>query len=186
MFRRAHANRGDGIRASVRAPSPHEAQRNRNRTEFTATSANSLHLRMKSPSGETAFGREESTSRLAAQATAFGSRTEPSRRAAFGSNVEDGGLLSGLENQIDRRGNRANGRPSGRAGVTEQWCGADGPGATPTGLSEDGSTWHQNRWLGQPGQREGDISDNGTGNRRPSSKSGIARRVPLGESRRAM
>jgi hypothetical protein len=26
--------------------------------------------------------------------------------------------------------------------------------SAPTGLGEDGSDWHQDRWHGQPGQRE--------------------------------
>jgi hypothetical protein len=38
---------------------------------------------------------------------------------------------------------RACGRLSGRMQETEQWCGAERSGATPTGLSEDGSVWHQ-------------------------------------------
>jgi hypothetical protein len=41
-----------------------------------------------------------------------------------------------------------------RLRATGQWYGADGSGATPTGLGEDGSDWHQDRWHGQPGQRE--------------------------------
>ncbi len=64
------------------------------------------------------------------------------------------------------------------------WNGADGSGVTPTGLGEGGSAWHQDRWHGQPGQREpSDISGRETGNRRPHRIRGIARRA---QARRAM
>lgn len=43
--------------------------------------------------------------------------------------------------------------------------GADGSGATPTGLGRGRFHWHQDRWLGQPGQRESVTTGSRPGNR---------------------
>jgi hypothetical protein len=61
--------------------------------------------------------------------------------------------------------------------------GAEGTGATPTGLSEVGSDWHQDRGLGQPGQREAvpRVRDRETG-----VESDTRHRPPRRTARRAM
>lgn len=65
--------------------------------------------------------------------------------------------------------------------ATESWEGAEGTGATPTGLSESGS-WRQDRRLGQPGQREAvpRVRGRETG---VESERGIARRAERRDGR---
>ncbi len=52
-----------------------------------------------------------------------------------------------------------------RCGQRSCGRGAEGTGATPTGLSEVGSDWRQDRWHGQPGQRETVPTGSRPGNR---------------------
>ena len=68
-----------------------------------------------------------------------------------------------------------------RLGATEQWYGAAGSGATPTGLGEDGSDWHQDRWHGQPGQRESVTTGSVAGNRYRNRKA-ASPAAPQGET----
>jgi hypothetical protein len=76
-------------------------------------------------------------------------RVEPGRRVTVG----NGDLLGRVRVILRGRTGRA-GEATGcsgdasRPGATEQWFGAEGSGATPTGLREDGSDWHQDRWHG--------------------------------------
>lgn len=74
-------------------------------------------------------------------------------------------------------------RPSGRSGQRSCGSGAEGTGATPTGLSEIGSDWHQDRGLGQPGQRESVPTGSQPGDRRRVRKRGIARRAERRDGR---
>ncbi len=79
------------------------------------------------------------------------------------------------------------GEATGHAGdasrlrATAQWYGADGSGATPTGLGEDGSDWHQDRWHGQPGQRESVTTGSVAGNRYRNRKA-ASPAAPQGET----
>ena len=68
-----------------------------------------------------------------------------------------------------------------RLRATEQWYGAGGSGATPTGLGEDGSDWHQDRWHGQPGQRESVTTGSAAGNRCRNRKA-ASPAAPQGET----
>ena len=61
--------------------------------------------------------------------------------------------------------------------------GAEGTGATPTGLSEIGSDWHQDRWHGQPGQRVAVPTGSRPGNR---CRIRTRHRPPRRKARRAM
>ena len=104
------------------------------RTEFTATSD---RVRT-APSGET----RTTESRHRIRATGRGVRSNRVERSLRGASGH-GDLQGRSGNRTSRRGDRTERRPSGRGTETGQWCRAEGSGATPTGLREDGSDWHQ-------------------------------------------
>ena len=111
-------------------------------------------------------------------------RVEPGRRATVGNGDLLGRVRVILRGRTGRAG-EATGSVGGasRPGATGQWFGAEGSGATPTGLREDGSDWHQDRWLGQPGQRESVTTGSGAGNR---CRFRTRHRPPRRKARRAM
>ncbi len=108
-------------------------------------------------------------------------RVEPGRRATVG----NGDLLGRVRVILRGRTGRA-GEATGSVGGASR-PGATGPWfsrriwATPTGLGEDGSDWHQDRWHGQPGQREsvttGSVAGNRCRNRKAASPA-----APQGET----
>ena len=104
------------------------------RTEFTATSD---RVRT-APSGET----RTTESRHRIRATGRGVRSNRVERSLRGASGH-GDLQGRSGNRTSRRGDRTECRPSGRSTETGQWCRAERSGATPTGLREDGSDWHQ-------------------------------------------
>jgi hypothetical protein len=102
--------------------------------------------------------------------TVFTGHLRPGRRATVGNGESASEQATAMASgQTGPTGNRRQRRPAGPLGqprgvgeadrahgrpwATESWFGADGSGATPTGLGEVGSDWHQDRWLGRPGQR---------------------------------
>lgn len=114
---------GWGLR--VRAHTVHEAQRNRSRTEFTATSD---RVRT-APSGET----RATESPFRHRETDGGTRSDRVVVTLRGGD-EDGDLMSRSGSRTDRRGDRTGCRPSGRGPATKQWCRAEHSQTTPTGL----------------------------------------------------
>jgi len=109
-------------------------------------------------------------------------RVEPGRRATVGNGDLLGRVRVILRGRTGRAG-EATGSVGGasRPGATGQWFGAEGSGATPTGLGEDGSDWHQDRWHGQPGQRESVTTGSAAGNRCRNRKA-ASPAAPQGET----
>ena len=92
------------------------------------------HLRVNKGNGESA----------SEQATASASGSDRAH-GHLRVNEGNGDLLwqSGVQGDLGERGSRRGNRVRRQLRKTEQWYGAERSGATPTGLSEDGSDWHQ-------------------------------------------